>query len=167
MDDGTLDRERGKKLIEDVYRAQITGKASPDQPVNTANNSDLAKAAADAVRQGREVSATQNHPDGTQTSVDQKGGAPASTAPALAVQLQKPDPNAPNKWVNIASDEGPGFAKFDNAFDSAGNLAADFPDRDSGRFRIVLVDPDPLATGTRDVKWQATLDQAGNTPVET
>jgi hypothetical protein len=164
MDDGTLDRDRGKKLIEDVYRAQISGKTSPDQPVNTANNSELAKAAADSVRQGREVSATQNHPDGTQTSVDQKTGSPSSTAAALKVALQKPDPAAPTKWVTLAPGEGPGFAKFDRAFDAAGKLAADFPNSDSGRFRILLVDSDPLAGASRDVKWQATLDAAGNTP---
>jgi hypothetical protein len=164
MDDGTIDRERGKKLVEDVYRAQITGKPAADQPVNTANNSDLARAAADAVRQGREVSATQNHPDGTQTSVDQKTQR-ALKVDQVRVELQRPDPQAPDKWIPIGADEGPGFAKFDHAFDNSGNLLPDFPSQDSGRFRIMLFDPG-ASTSSLDVRWQATLDQAGNTPFE-
>lgn len=70
--DGTLDKDAGKKLIEDAYRAQISGKTSSDQAINTANNSPLGKAAAEAVQSGREVKASQTHPDGTQISVDQK-----------------------------------------------------------------------------------------------
>jgi hypothetical protein len=166
MDDGTIDRDTGKKLIEDVYRAQISGKPASDQPVNTANNSQLSKAAADAVSQGRDVKAVQNHPDGTQTSVEQKASSPSSTsAPALSVTLQKPDPNAADKWINIPTGEGPGFAKFDRAFNASGHLLPDYPDKDSGRFRISIVDADPLASGPREVKWQVVFDEAGGIPV--
>jgi len=168
MDDGTIDRDTGKKLIEDVYRTQISGKPANDQPVNTANNSQLSKAAADAVAQGRDVKAVQNHPDGTQTSVEQKASTPSSSAlpPALSVTLQKPDPNAPNKWINVPTGDGPGFAKFDQTFDASGNLSADYPDKDSGRFRIAVVDADPLASGSKEIKWQATFDAAGASPVD-
>jgi hypothetical protein len=73
MADGTLDKETGKKLIEDTYRAQIGGKTTPpEQPVNSANNSKLSDAAAEAVKSGREVKASQSHPDGTTTNVEQK-----------------------------------------------------------------------------------------------
>lgn len=74
MDDGSLDRETGKKLIEDVYRTQISGK--PTQAPNTANTSKLGHAAADAVRSGRAVKATQTHPDGTQTMIEQAPSPP-------------------------------------------------------------------------------------------
>jgi hypothetical protein len=95
MSDGTLDKTTGKQLIADAYRAQISGQPSPDRPANTANNSDLAQAGAAAVRQGRPVKASTDHPDGTSTTVDQRHptaaesegpgeGAPATT-PATKV----------------------------------------------------------------------------------
>ncbi|HWR14602.1 MAG TPA: papain-like cysteine protease family protein [Terriglobales bacterium] len=78
MDDGTLDKDTGKKLIEDVYRAQISGKPSSDAAASTANNSALSKAAAESVQAGREVKASVTHPDGTSTSVEQKSPAAAT-----------------------------------------------------------------------------------------
>jgi hypothetical protein len=72
MADGTIDKATGQRLIADAYRAQINGKTAEDKPGNTANASELGHAAADAVRSGREVKATQTHPDGTSTSIEQK-----------------------------------------------------------------------------------------------
>jgi hypothetical protein len=71
MADGTLDQATGKKLVEDTYRAQIGGKTSSDASANTASTSELGKAAAQSVKEGNAVKATQTHPDGTSTSVDQ------------------------------------------------------------------------------------------------
>src|SRR5262249_1355361 len=90
MDDGTLDKATGKQLIEDAYRAQISGQTTPERPANTANNSELAQAGAAAVRLGRPVKVTTDHPDGTKTTVDQSkataeegtGTAPAPAMPA-------------------------------------------------------------------------------------
>jgi len=87
MDDGTLDKATGQRLIEDTYRAQISGQTSPDRPANTANSSDLAQAGAASVRLGRPVKVTTDHPDGTQTIVDQKkqsGGEGQSTGATAA-----------------------------------------------------------------------------------
>ena len=74
MRDGTLDQPTGQQLIADAYRAQISGQTSTGRPANTANNSDLAQAGAAAVRQGRPVKVTTDHPDGTSTTVDQLHG---------------------------------------------------------------------------------------------
>jgi hypothetical protein len=72
MGDGTLDKTTGQQLIADAYRAQISGQTSAARPANTANNSDLAQAGAAAVRQGRPVKVSTDHPDGTSTTVDQR-----------------------------------------------------------------------------------------------
>ncbi len=72
--DGSLDEKAGKKLIEDTYRAQIGGKATADNPANTAGQADLGKAAAQSVKEGKAVKATQTYPDGTSTVVDQSAG---------------------------------------------------------------------------------------------
>jgi hypothetical protein len=76
MADGTIDKATGKQLIADAYHAQISGKTAPEQPVDSASHSELGHAAADAVKSGREVTATQTHPDGTTTSVAQKADEP-------------------------------------------------------------------------------------------
>lgn len=73
MDDGTLDRDTGKKLIEDVYRAQITGKTSAEGTANSANGAELSESVAAAVNDGREMKASQTYSDGTKTEIDQKG----------------------------------------------------------------------------------------------
>jgi hypothetical protein len=112
VNDGTLDKDTGKSLIEDVFRSQIDGKKTkPDQ--NTANNSELSKAAAKAVDQGRAVKASQTHPDGTGTTIEQtngtagKGGAePGTTAfdftvPGGISALAQPDEMS--CWATVAT----------------------------------------------------------------
>ena len=81
MDDGTLDQATGKKLIEDAYRAQISGQTSPDRPSNTANNWNLAQAGASSVRLGRPVTVSTDHPDGTKTTVAQQPVSATAGAP--------------------------------------------------------------------------------------
>lgn len=169
IEDGTLDRETGKKLIEDVYRAQISGKIAPEQPTNTANQSKLADAAANAVKEGREVKVEQSHPDGTQTLVEQKLTAPPAlpvSAPSIQLERSVSSPGwLPVNWVPIPAGEGPGFAKFDRAFDATLGFLPSFPDWDSGAFRLVLHDPSAApASVPKEAMWQAvfstTSDQA-------
>jgi hypothetical protein len=168
---GAINQDEYGKLVKDHIQKQIDG-GEAQQAANTANNSDLGKAAANAVNQGREVQAVQNHPDGTQTSVVQKkstapeSGTGGEVSPTLSVFLQRPDPNKPAEWINLSVGEGPGFAQFDRSFDATDKLLPDYPDQDSGRFRISIVDADPFATGTREVKWQTTFDEAGSNPVD-
>lgn len=69
--DGTISKETASQLTEDALRAKISGKTSADKD-QTAEKSKLGEAAAKAVEAGREVKATQSHPDGTETTVDQK-----------------------------------------------------------------------------------------------
>jgi hypothetical protein len=164
MDDGTLDKETGKKLVADVYRAQIGGKTQADEPTSSAASSDLGKAAAEAVRGGREVKASQTHPDGTQTQIEQGGGVDLSSAAAIG--LERPDPANPGKWLPIPLGEGPGMAQFDGAFSAAGTVESDFPARDSGRFRIVLTDPAFKASSSEKVSWNTIYDNGKNQSFE-
>jgi hypothetical protein len=90
MADGTIDKATGQQLIADAYRAQINGKTAPEQPANSASQSELGHAAADAVKSGREVTATQTHPDGTTTSVAQKTGEPTEGSGAGAAGSVSP-----------------------------------------------------------------------------
>lgn len=167
-DSGAINQEEYNKLTKQHLQQQIDGGTTNDKELNTANNSDLSKAAANSVSQGREVKAIQNHPDGTETSVEQKASPPASGASAsvASVTLQKPDPGTPGKWINVVADEGPGFAQFDKSFDASNNLLSDYPDQDSGRFRIVIVDADPSGSGSREVKWYSSFDAEGNNSIE-
>src|SRR5262249_10946718 len=68
---------------EDALRAKISGKTSADKD-QTAEKSKLGEAAAKAVEAGREVNATQTHPDGTETTVEQK-----KAGEAVSIDLSK------------------------------------------------------------------------------
>jgi hypothetical protein len=82
-EDGTISKETASKLTEDALRAKISGKTSSDKD-QTAEKSKLGHAAAKAVEAGREVKATQSHPDGTETTVDQK-----KAGEAVSIDLSK------------------------------------------------------------------------------
>jgi hypothetical protein len=93
--DGTISKETASKLTEDALRAKISGKTSADKD-QTAEKSKLGDAAAKAVEAGREVKATQSHPDGTETTVEQK-----KAGEAVSIDLSKNTPatrsfNPPN-----------------------------------------------------------------------
>ena len=81
--DGTISKETAGELTEDALRAKISGKTSADKD-QTAEKSKLGEAAAKAVEAGREVKATQSHPDGTETTVDQK-----KASEAVSIDLSK------------------------------------------------------------------------------
>ena len=81
--DGTISKETAGELTEDALRAKISGKTSADKD-QTAEKSKLGEAAAKAVEAGREVKATQSHPDGTETTVDQK-----KAGEAVSIDLSK------------------------------------------------------------------------------
>jgi hypothetical protein len=109
MADGTIDKATGQRLIADAYRAQINGKTAEDKPGNTANASELGHAAADAVRSGREVKATQTHPDGTSTSIEQKPAATSSDGdridfivPGQVFELTQPQ-GTDTCWATVAT----------------------------------------------------------------
>jgi Papain-like cysteine protease AvrRpt2 len=108
MDEGVVDKETGKKLIEDVYRAQISGKTSADEArqADTASNSDLGKAIAKRVADGAPISATQDHKDGTSTTVDQKTSDAKSlkydfVVPGTITPLQQPSSNG--CWATVSA----------------------------------------------------------------
>jgi len=84
--DGTISKETASKLTEDALRAKISGKTSSDKD-QTAEKSKLGEAAAKSVEAGREVKATQSHPDGTETTVDQK-----KAGEAVSIDLSKNTP---------------------------------------------------------------------------
>ncbi len=108
MADGTLSKEAGQKLIEDAYRAQISGKTPAAAP-EVASTKALGNAAVEAVKSGREVKATQSLPDGTFTTVEQKGAAevtsPTETVLAevsgLIPTLRQPNDQA--CWATVAT----------------------------------------------------------------
>jgi hypothetical protein len=81
--DGTISKETASQLTEDALRAKISGKTSSDKD-QTAEKSKLGEAAAKAVEAGREVNATQSHPDGTETTVEQK-----KAGEAVSIDLSK------------------------------------------------------------------------------
>ena len=81
--DGIISKETAGKLTEDALRAKISGKTSADKD-QTAEKSKLGDAAAKAVEAGREVKATQSHPDGTETTVEQK-----KAGEAVSIDLSK------------------------------------------------------------------------------
>ncbi len=83
--DGTISKETASQLTEDALRAKISGKTSSDKD-QTAEKSRLGEAAAKAVEAGREVKATQSHPDGTETTVEQK-----KAGEAVSIDLSKND----------------------------------------------------------------------------
>jgi Papain-like cysteine protease AvrRpt2 len=108
MDEGVVDKEIGKKLIEDVYRAQISGKTSADEArqADTASNSDLGKAIAKRVADGAPISATQDHKDGTSTTVDQKASDAKAfkydfVVPGNITPLQQPSSNG--CWATVSA----------------------------------------------------------------
>jgi hypothetical protein len=158
MDDGTLDKETGKQLVADVYRAQIGGKTKAEEPSSSAAASELGRAAAEAVRGGRDVKASQTHPDGTATQIEQKGSTGVDLSSAATLGLERPDPATPGKWLPIALGEGPGMAQFDGAFSATGSVEPDFPAKDSGRFRIVLTDPAFKTSSVEKVKWNTVYE---------
>ena len=84
--DGTISKETASKLTEDALRAKISGKTSSDKD-QTAEGSKLGDAAAKSVEAGREVKATQTHPDGTETTVEQK-----KAGEAVSIDLSKNTP---------------------------------------------------------------------------
>jgi hypothetical protein len=77
--DNLLDEGTAKKLTEESIRAKINGRTTADEPDNTAKDSDVGKAAAKAVEEGRPVNVSQTHPDGTSTVFEGIAAALGST----------------------------------------------------------------------------------------
>jgi hypothetical protein len=89
VEKGDISKEVGGKLIEDAYRTQISGKTNSDEASqkDSASNSKLGEAIAQRVEAGAEISATQDHKDGTKTTVDQKASAEASAKASASIDF--------------------------------------------------------------------------------
>jgi hypothetical protein len=108
VEQGEISKETGAKLIEDTYKTQIGGKTSADeaQQKDTASQSDLGKAIAKRVADGAPINATQDHKDGTKTTVDQKASDAKAlkydfVVPGAITPLQQPSANA--CWATVTA----------------------------------------------------------------
>lgn len=168
---GAMNDDQYGQAVRDHVQKQIDGRSTADIPerADTASRSALADAAAQQVAKNATIDVTQDHRDGTATTVKQSGtpqdastSGPASGGNQPLIEIERQDPTKAGSWMPVPASEGPGFAMFDHTFDASGAVGLDFPDRDKGQFRIVLTDPTVTAasSATRSVKWTVVFDPA-------